>query len=182
MSRIGARAIDVPENVEVSVEGKTVKTVGPKGELKFRLPAGIEVKAEEGKVVVERKRNSKQARSLHGTVNRVIRNNLKGVSEGWGKTLELVGTGYRARLEESTLTLSVGYSHPVKVEAPEGISFSVEENRIIVSGADKVLVGQVAANIRDIRPPEPYKGKGIKYIDETVRRKAGKATKVGVGA
>lgn len=182
MSRIGAKAINIPEDTEVSVEGRLVKTSGPKGELEFRLPAEIEVKSEDGKILVGRKRNSKQARSLHGTVNRIIRNNLKGVSEGWSKTLELVGTGYRARLEGSALVLSIGYSHPVKVEAPEGISFSVEENKVTVSGTDKVLVGQVAANIRKVRPPEPYKGKGIKYIDEIVRRKAGKATKAGAGA
>lgn len=180
MSRIGSKTIAIPENVQVFIEGKSVKVSGPKGELSLKLPQGIEAGTKDAKVIVERKRDSKQTRALHGTINRLIRNNIKGVSEGWDKSLELVGTGYRARMEGSTLVLNLGYSHPVKVEAPEGIDFSVEESKVNVSGPDKVLVGQVTANIRAIRPPEPYKGKGIKYIDEHVRRKPGKQAKVGV--
>lgn len=179
MSRIGKRPIPIPENIEVVVEANSVRVSGPKGELSVALSAGVKAKVEDGKIFLERKSNSKQVRQLHGTISRHLTNVIKGVSEGWSKTLELVGTGYRARLEGTTLVLSVGFSHPVRIDPPEGITFSVEENKVTVSGIDKTLVGQAAANIRTIRPPEPYKGKGIKYEDEVIRRKAGKVAKAG---
>lgn len=183
MSRIGIKPVQIPENVNVAVEGKTVKVSGPKGELEFILPEPITARAQAAKVLVERRRNSKIAKALHGTANRQIKNMVTGVNEGWSKNLELVGTGYRARLEGQSLVLNVGFSHPIKVSTPEGISFSVEENtKVKIEGIDKTLVGQAAANIRAIRPPEPYKGKGIRYEDEVVRRKAGKAAKAGPAA
>lgn len=182
MSRVGKKPVKIPEGVTVNIDGRRVKTSGPQGEIELALPPSIEAGLQEGKVLLKRKQNSRQARAMHGTANRQIRNMLKGVSEGWSKTLELVGTGYRARLEQDSLVLQVGFSHPVRIEAVPGIKFSIEENKIAVLGPDKVLVGQVAANIRKIRPPEPYKGKGIKYEDEVIRRKAGKSAKTGPAA
>lgn len=177
MSRVGKKSLAIPSGVLVSVEGKTVKVAGPKGELEYVLPNGIEVKIESGELIVSRKQETKFVRSLHGTIQRILSNAVQGVLGNWSKTLELVGTGYRARLEGNSLVLAIGFSHPVKLDPPAGISFTLEENKIAVSGADRHLVGQVAANIRAVRPPEPYKGKGIKYVDEYVRRKAGKAAK-----
>lgn len=177
MSRVGKKPLNIPENVVVSVEGLNVKISGPKGELDCSLPAGIEVKVKDGQLLVSRLQDTKFIKSLHGTTQRVLGNALKGVLQSWEKTLELVGTGYRARLEGGALVLAIGFSHPVKFDPPEGISFSVEENKVTVSGRDRHLVGQVAANIRAVRPPEPYKGKGVRYLDEYVRRKSGKAAK-----
>lgn len=182
MSRIGVRPIEIPEGVEISVDAGVLRIKGARGELSLTLPEPITAKVEDGRVLVNRKRNTKLAKSLHGTIARKIRNMVKGVTDGWSKTLELVGTGYRARLEGNTLVLSIGYSHPVRIEPPEGVNFSVEENKVTVSGIDKNLVGQVAANIKSTRPPEPYKGKGVKSENEVIRRKAGKATKVGPAA
>lgn len=175
MSRITLKPIEVPQGVTVTHEGRVVKVSGPKGELSYHLSKGVEIKLEEGKLNLVRKTNSKSTRSLQGTAYRLLENAIKGVTGGWSKTLEMVGTGYRATLDGTTLVLAIGFSHPVKIAAPEGIAFSIEENRITVSGIDKELVGQVSANIRQVREPEPYKGKGIKYIDEKVRRKPGKA-------
>lgn len=175
MSRITLKPIEIPEPVTATHEGRMVKVSGPKGELSCHLAKGVEVLLSEGKLSLVRKTDSKSARSLQGTTHRLLENAIKGVVEGWSKTLEMVGTGYRASLEGTTLVLAIGFSHPVKISAPDGISFTIEENRITVSGIDKELVGQVSANIRRIREPEPYKGKGIKYIDEKVRRKPGKA-------
>jgi len=177
MSRIGKLPVILPETVEISVSDGTVYIKGPKGELKRKLPREIKVEIDNKKVLVKRKGNSKTARAMHGTWRAIIANMAKGVSEGWSKQLELVGTGYRAEGSERDLTLAIGYSHPVEIKAPEGISFSIQKTLITVEGIDKELVGQVAAKIRNVRPPEPYKGKGIKYIDEVVRRKPGKAAK-----
>jgi large subunit ribosomal protein L6 len=175
MSKIGNQPVLVPEGVTVTIEGSKVAVKGPKGELSVTLPRKIEAKIEDGKVIISRKDNSKSNMSLHGTFRSLINNMVKGVSEGFTKQLELVGTGFRAEVAGSTLTLIVGYSHPVKVEAPEGITFKVEKLVVTVEGVDKEAVGQVSADIRAVRPPEPYKGKGIKYIDEVIRRKPGKA-------
>lgn len=180
MSLVGKLAIDIPEGVTVDVEGKIITVKGPRGELKKTLPVMVEVKYandNKDKIRVEVTGKGKQARSLHGTYRALIANMVKGVSEGWVKVLELVGTGYRAESSEDTLNLLVGYSHPIKVKAPEGINFKVEKTEISVEGLDKELVGLVAAKIRAFRPPEPYKGKGIKYKNEVIRRKAGKAAK-----
>ncbi|MBI4032939.1 MAG: 50S ribosomal protein L6 [Candidatus Blackburnbacteria bacterium] len=175
MSKITLKPIEIPQGATVTHEGRMVKVLGPKGELSSHLVKGVEVLISGGKLSLVRKTDSKSARSLQGTTYRLLENAIKGVTEGWTKTLEMVGTGYRASLEGTTLLLAIGFSHPVKVVAPEGISFSIEENKITVSGVDKELVGQIAANIRAVREPEPYKGKGIKYIDEILRRKPGKA-------
>ena len=177
MSRIAAKPIRVPEGAEVIVDGKLINVTTSNGALKFELPNYITAVLTDDGLKINRSRNDKLTRSLHGLQHRLIENAVKGLGDGWSKTLELVGTGYRARVEGTTLVLTVGFSHPVKIEAPEGIKFSVEENKITVSGADKYLVGQVAAWVRAPRPPEPYKGKGTRYVGEKVRRKAGKAAK-----
>lgn len=174
MSRLASKPLKIEEGVSVSAEAGKINISGPKGELSMQIPNLITVKVEDGSVLVDRKKDSKHAKALHGTARSLIKNMIQGVSSEWSKTLELVGTGYRARLEGETLVLSVGFSHPVKIDPLPGIKFAVEENKITVSGIDRHLVGQVAANIRAVRPPEPYKGKGIKYVDEVVRRKPGK--------
>lgn len=175
MSKIGKRPILIPEGVIVTVEGQTVKFAGSKGELTVVLPLQLKAEVGDGSIKVERNLDTKPVKSLHGTFARLILDSIRGVSSGWTKTLELVGTGFRARLEGSNLVLAVGFSHNVQVAQPQGITFEVDESKIRVSGADRHLVGQTAANIRKVRPPEPYKGKGIKYEDEIIRKKAGKA-------
>jgi large subunit ribosomal protein L6 len=177
MSRIGKLPVPVPDGVEVSLDGQTVTVKGPKGELTRTMPDGVTLsRDDDGAVVVTRNGDGRVERSRHGLVRSLIANMVEGVTDGYSKSLELVGVGYRAAAKGSNVELQVGYSHPVLLEAPEGISFNVPQpTRVEVSGIDKVLVGQVAANIRKVRPPEPYKGKGIRYENETVRRKAGKA-------
>jgi large subunit ribosomal protein L6 len=177
MSRIGKLPVPVPDGVEVSLDGQTVTVKGPKGELTRTMPDGVTLsRDDDGAVVVTRNGDGRVERSRHGLVRSLIANMVEGVTDGYSKSLELVGVGYRAAAKGSNVELQVGYSHPVLIEAPEGISFNVPQpTRVEVSGIDKVLVGQVAANIRKVRPPEPYKGKGIRYENETVRRKAGKA-------
>ncbi len=177
MSRIGKLPVPVPDGVEVTLQGLTVTVKGPKGELTRVMPEGVTLsRDDDGSVVVTRDGESRDQRSRHGLVRTLIANMIIGVTEGYTKALELVGVGYRAAAKGSDIELQVGYSHPVAVEAPEGIVLEVPQpTRVVVSGIDKVLVGQVAANIRKVRPPEPYKGKGIKYEGEVVRRKAGKA-------
>lgn len=177
MSRIGKYPVPVPDGVTVTIDGQTITVAGPRGELSREMPDLVTLSQnEDGDVVVDRANDEREARSRHGLVRSLIANMVTGVTEGYSKALELVGVGYRAQAQGRDLELQVGFSHPVTVEAPEGIDFEVPQpNRIVVSGADKVLVGQVAANIRKVREPEPYKGKGIRYEDERVRRKAGKA-------
>ena len=176
MSRIGKLPITVPDNVTVDLDGLTVTVKGPKGELTRTMPEGVTLgRDDDGSVTVTRNGDSRTERSRHGLVRTLIDNMVVGVTDGYAKSLELVGVGYRAAPKGSDVELQVGFSHPVVIEAPEGISFQIETTKITVSGIDKVLVGQVAANIRKVRPPEPYKGKGIKYQGEYVRRKAGKA-------
>ena len=182
MSRIGKLPVSLSEGVKVSVSDGVIKVEGSKGHLERRLPRVIEVEVKENEVLVKPKSKTKTTRAIHGTWRSLIKNMIKGVSEGWQKKLELVGTGYRAETTGQELTLTIGFSHPVKMEAPGGITFSVEKNIVTVEGIDKELVGKVADKIRAIRPPEPYKGKGIKYIDEVVRRKPGKAAKAQAGA
>lgn len=177
MSKIGKQPIEIPQGVSVVVDGTKVTVSGSKGtvEKKFTRKAVIEIK--DNIVTVSIKKQTKASMSAWGAVRSIIASMVYGVNTGWAKELELVGTGYRAEVQGTTLVLSVGYSHPVKIEAPKGISFRVEKTFITVEGADKELVGQISANIRMVRPPEPYKGKGIKYKDEVIRRKAGKAAK-----
>jgi large subunit ribosomal protein L6 len=176
MSRIGKLPIPVPDGVDVTLDGLHVTVKGPKGELSRVMPEGVELTHEDGTIVVARTGDSRDERSRHGLVRALVANMVQGVSDGYSKVLELVGVGYRAAPKGSDLELQVGFSHPVLIQAPDGISFDVPQpTRVIVNGIDKELVGQIAANIRKVRPPEPYKGKGIKYEGETVRRKAGKA-------
>ncbi len=175
MSKIGRLPIKLPQGVTLSVDGRMARVTGPKGTLEVKLPRGIEVESKDDVVNVSVKGKSKIDSSNHGTIRALLNNNVTGVSTGWNKQLELVGTGFRAEVQGKTLVLTVGYSHPVKVEAPVGINFKVEKNIVTVEGANREVVGQVAADIRGVRPPEPYKGKGIKYTLEVIRRKAGKA-------
>lgn len=182
MSRVGKKPIQIPEGVNVRLDARVLMVSGPKGELSHKIPRLLEVSLEDSHIIIKRKNDSKTAKSLHGLYARLIRNSVKGVLEGWTKALELVGTGYRARLEGDSLVLSVGFSHPLRIKPPSGISFSVEEGKITVSGVSKYLVGQAAANIRRVRPPEHYKGKGIRYEGEEIRLKPGKAAKAGPAA
>jgi large subunit ribosomal protein L6 len=177
MSRVGKLPVQIPDGVKVDIEKNVVKVTGPKGNLEWKFPRTINVKVVDGSVKVSSKGHTKSAKSMHGTSRALIFNMIKGVTEGWSKVLELVGVGYRASVSGNTLSLTVGFSHPVEIEAPEGITFKVEKSDITVEGIDKELVGLVSSRIRAVRPPEPYKGKGIKYKDEEIVRKAGKAAK-----
>lgn len=180
MSRIGKQPVPIPSGVEVSVAGRTVTVKGPKGSLEMEVSDAVSVAVEDGAVIVTRVDDERRSRAMHGLYRALVANMVTGVSEGFSRQLELVGVGYRAALKGKDLELAVGYSHPVAVAQPEGITFEVPEpTKIVVSGVDKAQVGQVAADIRKVRPPEPYKGKGIRYADEYVRRKAGKAGAVG---
>ncbi len=175
MSRIGKQPITVPANVTIDVADGKVRVKGPKGELERRVPQTITMRREDGTLFVERSSDSIADRSLHGLTRTLVANMVTGVTEGFTKRLEVNGVGYRAALSSGNLALQLGYSHPVLYPAPQGITFAVQGNAISISGADKELVGEVAAQIRRVRPPEPYKGKGIKYANEVIRRKAGKA-------
>ncbi len=179
MSRIGKAPIPVPSGVDVSFEGRTIKIKGPQGELFRTLPGEIEVSKQEDTLVVTRPNDERNSRALHGLVRSLVNNMVVGVTQGFVKELEIVGVGYRATAKgPNQLELALGFSHPVAVEAPEGVTFEVPQpTRISVKGIDKEQVGQVAANIRKIRKPEPYKGKGVRYAGERVLRKAGKAAK-----
>ena len=178
MSRIGKAPIPIPSGVEVTVEGYHIAVKGPKGTLEMRSHPDINVRVDEGNVLVTRHDDAREHRALHGLTRSLVANMVTGVTQGFSKVLEIQGVGYRATSKGKNIELAVGYSHPVPVEAPEGITFTVESpTRIVVSGADKQLVGQIAADIRAHRPPDPYKGKGIRYEGEYVRRKAGKAAK-----
>jgi len=179
MSRIGKQPIPVPSGVEVSIDGTHVTVKGPKGTLEHRTPPTIAVSRDGDELIVTRPDDEREQRALHGLTRSLVANMVQGVSEGYARELEIVGVGYRATAQgPSKLELQVGFSHPVHFEAPEGITFEVPQpTRITVRGCDKQLVGQVAANIRKIRKPEPYKGKGIRYADERVQRKAGKSAK-----
>ena len=175
MSRIGKMPVAIPEGVQVTVENNKVTVKGPKGSLSREFHNDIIIKTEDSNIIVERPSDQKNHRALHGLTRSLINNMIAGVVGGFQKVLVLEGVGYRAALQGKKLTLTVGYSHPVEFEPPEGIEFEVPApNRIIVKGIDKELVGQIAANIRAVREPEPYKGKGIRYEDEFVRRKEGK--------
>ena len=176
MSRIGRLPIDIPAGVEVKIEeGNKVTVKGPKGTLEKCLPVEMTIKQEDNQVVVTRPNDLKKMKSLHGLTRTLIYNMVVGVTEGYQKELEVNGVGYRAQKQGKKLTLSLGYSHPVEMEDPEGLEVIVEgQNKIIVKGIDKEKVGQYAAEIRELRKPEPYKGKGIKYADEVIRRKVGK--------
>jgi large subunit ribosomal protein L6 len=179
VSRIGRLPVAVPSGVQVNVQGSDVHVKGPKGEMKRTFSSDVAIALENGQVVVTRKSDNPRERALHGTTRAVIANMVRGVSSGFQTVLEVEGVGYRAEMQGKDLTLFVGYSHPVKVTPPTGIAFDVDQKtrQIKVSGYDREVVGQTAAEIRRIRPPEPYHGKGIRYQGEKIRRKAGKAGK-----
>lgn len=179
MSRIGKKPITVPEGVEVKIEDDVIEVSGPLGRLTQKLFPRIRVTKKDGQIIVERLSDVKQCRALHGLARSLINNLIVGVTKGFKKELIITGMGYRANLEGRVLNLQLGYTHPVKFSLPDGIDVKVEkQTQIVVSGRDKQLVGEVAAKIRRFRPPEPYKGKGIRYIDEQIKRKVGKAAAV----
>jgi large subunit ribosomal protein L6 len=179
MSRIGKAPITVPGGVTVDITGQSVTVTGPKGTLSRELPGNITVRHDEGTLLVERPDDGRESRSLHGLSRTLVSNMVTGVTDGFAKELEIIGVGYRAEATSPTsLRLALGFSHPVMMQAPEGITFEVPvQTRVIVRGIDKEMVGQVAANIRSVRKPEPYKGKGVRYLGEKVLRKAGKTGK-----
>lgn len=176
MSRIGKEPVAIPSGVDVDMSGDTITVKGPKGTLSQSLHDGVNVAIEDDQVVVSRPNELRESRELHGLFRTLVNNMVLGVTDGFSKTLEIVGVGYRAAMQGKGLRLQLGFSHDVIIDEIEGITFSCpSQTQIIISGADKQQVGQVAANIRKLRPPEPYKGKGVKYADETILRKAGKA-------
>ncbi|HEX2218169.1 MAG TPA: 50S ribosomal protein L6 [Gemmatimonadales bacterium] len=175
MSRIGKKPVTLPKGVALDLQGSTVAVKGPKGELRRTLHPEMKLTLSDGTLTVERPSEEKRHKALHGLTRTLVQNMVEGVSKGFTKTLEIQGVGYKAEAKPYGVNLIVGYSHPVKYEAPQGIKISVENNTVVkVEGADKEVVGQVAAELRSVRPPEPYKGKGIRYQGEQVRRKAGK--------
>lgn len=179
MSRIGRMPVVIPLGVEIKIDGTHMRVKGPKGELAHTFPPNVRFNVEEGAIIVNRKSDERTARAMHGTARALVSNMVVGVSQGFEKTLEVNGVGYRAEMNGPNLVLNVGYSHPVIIEPREGISFETEarSRQIKVMGYDRQVVGQVAAEIRKVRPPEPYQGKGIRYLGEKVRRKAGKSGK-----
>ena len=179
MSRIGRLPVDVPGGVQINVQGSNIHVKGPKGELKRTFSSLIGISLENGQVIVTRKSDNPEERALHGTIRAVIANMVHGVSSGFEVVLEVDGVGYRSEMDGKTLVLHVGYSHPVRMDPPAGISFEVDQKtrQIKVLGFDREMVGQTASEIRNVRPPEPYHGKGIHYLGERIRRKAGKAGK-----
>lgn len=179
MSRIGQQPVTVPSGVDVTISGLNITVKGPKGTLKRVMPLGVSLSRQENKIVISRDNDERDARARHGLVRTLVANMVQGVTEGYSKELEVVGVGFRAEAQgASKLRLALGFSHPVIVDAPAGITFEVSaQTRIIIKGPDKEVVGQVAADIREIRKPEPYKGKGVRYVDEKVLRKAGKTGK-----
>ncbi len=177
MSRVGKSPVVVPASVQVNIKGSNVQVKGPKGEMKRDFSPNMDIRMEDGKVLVQRPSDEPMVRALHGTTRALIQNMVTGVSEGFVRVLEIDGVGYRAEMQGQNLVLHVGYSHPVTIEPETGISFDVETRtrQVKIMGIDKEKVGQVAADIREVRPPEPYKGKGIRYQGEHIRRKAGKS-------
>jgi|SRR5579875_2759636 len=180
MSRIGKKPIAIPNGVDIKLNSDEVTVKGPRGELRQTIPGPITIERQNGELLVHRASDEGNVRALHGLIRSLLANNVTGVSDGFTKTLVITGVGYRAAKDGQNLRLNVGYSHPVDIAAPAGITFEVPApTRVIVSGIDKQAVGEIAAKIRSVRPPEPYLGKGIRYENEVVRRKAGKAGKVG---
>jgi large subunit ribosomal protein L6 len=178
MSRIGRQPIPVPSGVDVNIDGRKITVKGPKGELSHTVPEPIEIGLDDGELTVTRPNDQNTVRALHGLTRALLNNMIVGVTEGYRKTLEIVGVGYRVQAKGGNLEFSLGYSHPILVEAPDGITFNVERPTVFsVEGIDKQKVGEVAANIRKLRKPDPYKGKGVRYQGEQIRRKVGKAGK-----
>jgi large subunit ribosomal protein L6 len=174
MSRVGRKHIPLPKGVNVTVGKDQVAVKGPKGELKKAIPLGVSLKTAGQELVVERADDSRENRAKHGMLRAIVANMVKGVSEGFERKLEINGVGYRAEVAGQKLNMALGFSHPVVFELPKGISAKIDKSIIILSGIDREMLGETASKIRDIRPPEPYKGKGIKYVEETIKRKVGK--------
>ena len=174
MSRVGKKPIQIPQDVKVNINDDTIYVESKKGKLSYKFLPQVEVKQEGNEIIITRKGEDRFSRSIHGTTRSLIANMIEGLSKGFEKKLEIVGTGYRAQIQGNKLILNLGYSHPIEYVPPKDISITVERSTITVSGYDKQKVGQVAAEIRAFRKPEPYKGKGIKYVDEVIRRKVGK--------
>ncbi len=179
MSNIGKNPIQIPDQVKINLADSLIEVTGPKGTLKRDIPKEIKVSIDKNQISVKRNSDERRTKEFHGLIRTLISNMIEGVSEGFNKRLKYVGVGYRAQVQGKELELNVGYSHPVKIIAPAGIEFSMDKNIIVVSGINKELVGKVASDIRAVRKPEPYKGKGIMYEDEKIRRKAGKSFKAG---
>ncbi len=179
MSRIGKNPINLPDGVDVTLQGNLIVVKGPKGKLKWNFPAGIKVTMQDNSILVERPTDTKRFKSLHGTTRSIIANMITGISNGYQKVLEISGVGYRAQVQGQKIIFTLGYSHPVEFNLPEGVSADIDkkQTRLTIHGIDKQLIGQIAANIRALRPPNVYKGKGIKYADEVIRLKVGKAGK-----
>jgi len=175
MSRVGKKVIPIPGGVELKLDGRKVTAKGPKGELSYELLAGLSLDIDGGNCAVKQSSQEKDAGAKHGLTRALINNLVLGVSGGFSKSLEIIGTGYRANVQGNKMELNLGFSHPINYSLPDGIKAVVEGNKITISGIDKAVVGQVASEIRRFRPPEPYKGKGVRYVDEHVRRKAGKS-------
>ncbi len=180
MSRVGEKPIILPEGIKAHIEGNIFSVEGPKGKLTKKIPSEIKVEVKEQEIIVKRPSNAKSHKSLHGLSRTLLANMVKGVSKGFQKSLDIIGVGYKANLKSDKVILSLGFAHPVEFLVPEGIEIKVEKGiQITISGADKGLVGETAANIRALKPPEPYKGKGIKYKEEYIKRKVGKAAVTG---
>jgi large subunit ribosomal protein L6 len=177
MSRIGKQPITVPGGVKIEIDGRNVSVTGPRGTLTREVVPEVRLHLEDGRLLVTRPNDEPRERAMHGLTRALLANMVMGVNDGFRRTLELVGVGYRAQMQGSKLVLALGFSHPVEIEPPDGVTFTVEGPRVHVDGIDKEAVGQVASNIRKLRPPEPYLGKGIRYQGEVVRRKAGKSGK-----
>jgi large subunit ribosomal protein L6 len=182
MSRIGRKPLPMPKGVTLVQKAGAMSVKGPKGELSKALPEGITLKIEGSNLLVLRADDSRENRAKHGLVRAHLANMVKGVTDGWTRELEINGVGYRAEVAGDTLTMALGYSHPVVFKLPKGISAKVEKNRVALSGSDRDLLGQTAAKVRELRPPEPYKGKGVKYLEEVIKKKVGKAGATGSGA
>jgi len=182
MSRIGRKPVPLPKGVTFTQKSGQFSVKGPKGELAKLLPAGISLKQEGDKVVVARADDSRESRARHGLVRAHLGNMVKGVTEGWTRELEINGVGYRAEVAGDTVTFALGYAHPIVFKLPKTVTAKVEKNRLTVSSPDKDLLGQIAAKLRELRPPEPYKGKGVKYVEEVIKRKVGKAAATGGAA
>jgi large subunit ribosomal protein L6 len=174
MSRIGRKPVQIPKGVQVSISGDTISAKGPKGTLKLHRHDAVTVKEEKGELVFERAGDDKPQRAAHGLMRALVNNMLTGVTQGFTRQLEINGVGYKAEIKGGTIVLSLGYSHPVEYKLPEGVTAKVDKNLLILAGIDKEQLGAAASKIRSFRPPEPYKGKGIKYVEETILRKAGK--------
>jgi large subunit ribosomal protein L6 len=181
MSRIGRKVLPLPKGVTLAQKPGTISVKGPKGELTKAMPTGVSVKIEGDKLTVLRVDDERQNRAKHGLMRAHLANMVKGVTDGWTRELEINGVGYRAEVAGDTINMALGYSHPVVFKLPKGVTAKVEKNRVTLASADRDLVGQIAAKLRELRPPEPYKGKGVKYVEEVIKKKVGKAGATGSG-